>query len=872
MALLCALERILETQTEERELLEERAWKLWCLLPLMLLRRTQGSNKEGRKELQQRFQKFWRGEWLELIAAGQGRARTAAAEDTKEKRARTACHKVRLGEASRAAQTLTAGKLAPGTDATLEELTDPNRRPRDQLERLPDEVANFRADTPLELDTKLSLSVLRAAPRGPSAALTGWRYEHLKVALDNERTAQALAEVATLYAQAKLPGSVAKVLSTGTLTALLKDNGRVRGIVAGDSLRRLVARTLAKQFGPEMEAACAPYQYALSTRAGTECVAHVLRAALEEDSLNTILSVDGIGAYDLVRRRAMLQKLRTLPKAKAMLPFVLLSYGQPSEYLWVNDEGEVKTVKQGEGGEQGDPLMPALFSLGQHAALEAIANELLPTEKLMAFLDDVYLLCKPERVKHLYERVAYHLEAHTGIRLNMGKTKVYNRGGAKPPGVDALQSTEPNADRVWVGDRALPAHKQGVVVLGSPVGTLEFAEAHGRKKLEEEVRLLDLLSELPDLQCAWTLLLQCAAPRANYHLRCQPPKQVELYATAHDVAVWHTLCSLIGRDDLAGELESRAARVSQLPLRLGGCGLRSALRTAPAAYWASWADALPMIRTRNPGLANGMLAQLEGAAEATPCVKAALEAKRLVEAAGYRQCPDWRAVWNGKRPEQTTEAEPGEWKHGWQYFAATHFEKQFRDGAVMTRRASSSNALLRSQSGRGSGAHLTTLPVDEARTLKPHHLRLILLRRLRLQLPLDVRRCKCGGLLDTLGDHRAACSTVGKLAQRAKPLEKAWARVCREAGARVLENQLVRDFNLEEDVADTDGRRLEVLADNLPLWSGVQLAVDATLVSPVKRDGVPQPKAAVEDGCAWQPQGGAKRRSTLNCFATEDAA
>ena len=49
-------------------------------------------------------------------------------------------------------------------------------------------------------------------------------------------------------------------------------------------------------------------------------------------------------------------------------------------------------------------------------------------------------------------------------------------------------------------------------------------------------------------------------------------------------------------------------------------------------------------------------------------------------------------------------------------------------------------------------------------------------------------------------------------------------------------------------MADTDGRRLEVLADNLPLWSAVQLAVDATLVSPVKRDCAPQPKAAVEDG------------------------
>ena len=48
--------------------------------------------------------------------------------------------------------------------------------------------------------------------------------------------------------------------------------------------------------------------------------------------------------------------------------------------------------------------------------------------------------------------------------------------------------------------------------------------------------------------------------------------------------------------------------------------------------------------------------------------------------------------------------------------------------------------------------------------LKAHHLRLVLLRRLRLRLPLDLRRCKCGGKLDAWGDHRSACPTVGKLA------------------------------------------------------------------------------------------------------------
>ena len=45
-----------------------------------------------------------------------------------------------------------------------------------------------------------------------------------------------------------------------------------------------------------------------------------------------------------------------------------------------------------------------------------------------------------------------------------------------------------------------------------------------------------------------------------------------------------------------------------------------------------------------------------------------------------------------------------------------------------------------------------------------------------------------------------------------------------------------------------DARKLEVLADNLPLWNGAQLAVDATLVSPVRACGQAYPRAAVQNG------------------------
>ena len=71
--------------------------------------------------------------------------------------------------------------------------------------------------------------------------------------------------------------------------------------------------------------------------------------------------------------------------------------------------------------------------------------------------------------------------------------------------------------------------------------------------------------------------------------------------------------------------------------------------------------------------------------------------------------------------------------------------------------------------------------------------------------------------------HRAACAEAGVLGRRGFPLECAAAQVCREAGARVATNVLVRDMDLAAFNA-LDSRRLEVVADGLTLWHGAQLA------------------------------------------------
>ena len=97
------------------------------------------------------------------------------------------------------------------------------------------------------------------------------------------------------------------------------------------------------------------------------------------------------------------------------------------------------------------------------------------------------------------------------------------------------------------------------------------------------------------------------------------------------------------------------------------------------------------------------------------------------------------------------------------------------------------------------------------------------------------------------------------LGTRGAALERAAARVCREAGARVATNVLVRDMNV---VPLTDDRRIEVLANGLPIWQGAQAAVDTTLVSPVTRAADAQPHADCVAGTALEQAAKRKRLRT----------
>ncbi len=178
----------------------------------------------------------------------------------------------------------------------------------------------------------------------------------------------------------------------------------------------------------------------------------------------------------------------------------------------------------------------------------------------------------------------------------------------------------------------------------------------------------------------------------------------------------------------------------------------------------------------------------------------------------------------GGRPDapQPDAVDVGEWAHGWQYYASTAREQYVLQHEVRPASDASRRAMMLSQAGPSASRWLTALPTSAGATLEPIRVQVALRRRLRWPLPVGAGACSgrsCRRRLDALGDHMASCHLSGRLGRRSKPLERTWARVFREAGARVAENVYLRDTTLQ-GIRPNDGRRLEIVATGLPMHRG----------------------------------------------------
>ena len=103
--------------------------------------------------------------------------------------------------------------------------------------------------------------------------------------------------------------------------------------------------------------------------------------------------------------------------------------------------------------------MPSLFSLALHSALAEVKEQLLDGEFLFAFLDDVHVIAKPNRIQTIYDLLSSTM---AGIQLHTGKTRTWNKAGVCPERMAELGPS------VW--------SQEGIKILGTPVGSAEFVQ------------------------------------------------------------------------------------------------------------------------------------------------------------------------------------------------------------------------------------------------------------------------------------------------------------------------------------------------------------------------------------------------------------
>ena len=242
-----------------------------------------------------------------------------------------------------------------------------------------------------------------------------------------------------------------------------------------------------------------------------------------------------------------------------------------------------------------------------------------------------------------------------------------------------------------------------------------------------------------------------------------------------------------------------------------------------------------MVKDRHPSIAELIVSALEGGLDVRS-IQAVMQCTQVLERTGF-DCPPWAHLAEERTAGVAEEKEdPCQPHTGWQQQAASSIERHHLKNAVWPVLREHERAMMRSQCGPLASSPFVSFPTSRLSRIDSAPFRVLLLRRLRLPLPFSVRSCRCGRPFDALGHHRAACATAGVLGRRGWALESAAARVCTEGGARVRLNVFVRDMDLTEPNR-LDGRRLEVVADGLPLHGGAQLAIDTTMVSPLQRDG-----------------------------------
>ncbi len=352
---------------------------------------------------------------------------------------------------------------------------------------------------------------------------------------------------------------------------------------------------------------------------------------------------------------------------------------------------------------------------------------------------------------------------------------------------------------------------EGIELLGGAIGCEAFVSRHLEKVLNKQQVKVEHLKAFSqqNRQAASLLLRYCAVPRFTYWLRLIPNAAGTTGQAAHerDASIFDAAETIHGLPEHLPDTAPTAWRQLCLPVSEGGFGVTSAGTVRPAAYLGSLASTLPFVWQHFQD-APWMPENGKAGLLALPWIQAGERSRtELLANLPKSAVPKLTSLLDGK-----VKTDGGVKCRLQKELSRKLLHQEAQDLLAACEPEDRAAGRLRSCSGPGAGAWLTTVPCHAGLRLDNTTFTIASLIRLGLPLPpaLTEAPCVCGAEIDVYGDHLLCCKHGGERHFRHDVLVEEFRRILREVRLPAQSEVLLRHLRVTPQGVDSDQKRMDL--------------------------------------------------------------